>query len=130
MSSFRRRETFRGHQGGTQGPAKFKLSSLMFAVVRQERQLIQAFLQLRCRFRHRRAAGRLPTRLTPEGNGFFNQPGLGIMLCEQLGPRLHQIRGQLFEGSNNPGMELLPRTTQQSIVGSLLNKRMFEQVFG
>ena len=35
MSSFRRRETFRGHQGGTQGPAKFKLSSLTFAVVRQ-----------------------------------------------------------------------------------------------
>src|SRR5260370_28493234 len=57
MTGFRRRVTFESTQYSAQGAAKFELLSLTFGVVRQQRQLVQPFLQLRRRFRHRRASG-------------------------------------------------------------------------
>jgi len=67
------------------GTAKFELLSMVFRGIRQQRQLVQPFLQLRCRFRHRRAGGRPPAGLAPIDDRFFDEPGLGIMLGEQLG---------------------------------------------
>ena len=43
--------------------------SLPFRVVRQHRQLLQALVELRGRFRHRRAGGRSPTGLAPTATG-------------------------------------------------------------
>jgi hypothetical protein len=50
------------------------------------------------------------------------------MLREELGLSVHQLGGEVFKGGGNPGMELPPRTAQQSAVSSLLDKRVLEQV--
>jgi hypothetical protein len=72
MARLWRRDPFRGHQHRTKGTAKFEFLSLTFAVVWQQRELLQPLLQLRGRFRHRGAGGGSPTGLAPAGDGFFN----------------------------------------------------------
>jgi hypothetical protein len=89
MARFRRREASGGHQHRALGTAKFEFLSLTFGVVRQQRQLVQAPLKLRGGLRHRRAGGGPPTSLAPADDGFFNQPGLGVMLREKLGLVIH-----------------------------------------
>ena len=108
LAGFRRRGPLTASRR-TQGAAKFKLLLLTFAVVRQQRQLVQPLLKLRGRFRHRRAGGGPPTGLAPVGNGFFNEPGLGIMLREQFGLAVHQLGGMGFERFGDPRVQLLPR---------------------
>ena len=89
---FPARRTFDGVQDRAQGTAKFEFLSLAFGRVRQQRQLVQPLLKLRSRFRHRRAGGGPMTGLAPVGDGFFNEPSLGIMLREELGLAVHQLR--------------------------------------
>ena len=96
---FRGGEAFDGEQGGAQGTAKFELLSLSIGAVRQQRQLLQCFLQLRGGFRHRRAGGGPITGLAPVGDGFFNQPGLCVMLREKLGLAVHNLRQPGFKRS-------------------------------
>src|SRR6266446_5058060 len=67
-----------------QGNAKFEFLSLSFGVIRQQRQLVQPLLQLRGRFRYRRAGGGPLAGLAPAGDGFFDEPGLRVMLREEL----------------------------------------------
>jgi hypothetical protein len=86
-----------GAQGRAQGAAKFEFLKLPFAVVRQSRQLVQTWLELRSRFRHRRAGDRPSTGFTPEGDGFFHQLGLRIMPREELGLIVHQLGVMGFE---------------------------------
>ena len=50
------------------------------------------------------------------------------MLCEELGLSVDQLGGEVFEGGGNPGVELPPRTPQQSAVRGLLDKRVLKQV--
>src|SRR6202035_2042849 len=52
-----------------QSAPELELLSLPFRVVRQHRQLLQALVELRGRFRHRRAGGRSPTGLAPTDTG-------------------------------------------------------------
>ena len=130
MTRFRRRVAFDGSQDRAQGTAKFELLSLTFGVVRQQRQLVQPLLKLRGRFRHRRAGGGSPTGFAPAGDGFFDEPGLGVMLGEEFGLAVHQLGGMGFERFGDPGMELLSRAAQQSAVGGILDQRVLEQVFG
>ena len=109
LARFRRGEAFDGVQDRAQGTAKFELLSLAFGVVRQQRQLVQPLLKLRGRFRHRRAGGGPLTGLAPAGDGFFNEPGLGVMLREELGLGVHQLGGMGFERFGDLRVQLLPR---------------------
>src|SRR5215467_12699387 len=97
MARFRSTEAFDGDQHCTQGTAKFELLSLTFGVLWQQRQLIQSLLKLRGRFCHRRTGDGPPTGLTPISDGFFNEPGLGIMLREQLGLDFDDLGEMAFE---------------------------------
>ena len=108
MARFRRGEAFDGLQYRAQGAPKFELLSLALRGVRQQRQLVQRLLKLRGRFRHRRAGGGSPTGLAPIGDGFFDEPGLGIMLREELGLGVHQLGGMGFERFGDLRMQLLP----------------------
>ena len=112
MAGFRRGLAFDESQHRAQCTAKFELQSLPFGIIRQQRQLGHPPLELRRRLCHCRAGGGAMTRLAPEGDGFFNQPRLGIMVRKEFGLSVHQLGGKVFEGCGNPGMELLSRATQ------------------
>ena len=71
LARFRRRDAFDSVQHRAQGAQEFELLSLAFRAIRQQRQLVQPFLQLRGRFRHCRAGGGPPTGFAPTGDGFF-----------------------------------------------------------
>ena len=53
MAQVRRGRSLDSEQDHAGGSVKFKFLSLMFEIVRQQRQLVQRFLKLRNRFRHR-----------------------------------------------------------------------------
>src|SRR6266849_1009358 len=93
MARFRGRLAFDKSQRRAQGAAKFELLSLAFGVVREQRQLIQRLLKLRGSFRNRRTGGGPMTGLAPVGDGFFNEPSLGVMLGEEFGLAVHQLGG-------------------------------------
>ena len=76
VARFGRREAFGSSQRRAHGAIVFELTSLAFGGVWQQCQLIQSFLELRGRFRHRRAGGGSPTGPTPERDGSLNEPGL------------------------------------------------------
>src|SRR6516164_6417934 len=83
MAGLRRRESFNGMEHSAQGSAKVELLSLPFRGVGQQRQLVQPILQLGGRLRHSREGSGATTRLGPAGDGFLNEPGLGVMLSEE-----------------------------------------------
>jgi len=89
-----------------QATTKFEFLSLAIGVVWQQRQLIQPFLKLRGRLHHCKAGGGPLSRLTPIGDGFFNEPGLGVMLCEELGLAFCNLGGVGFERICDPHMQL------------------------
>ena len=97
MACFRRRVAFDDKQDRAQGTAKFELLSPAFGGIGHKRQLVQALLELRGRFWHRRAGGRAVTGPAPAGDGFFNEPSFRIMLREKFGLAVHQIGGMSFE---------------------------------
>ncbi len=125
---FRRRVAFDRLQHCAQGNPKFEFLSLAFVVVRQQRQLVQPLVELRGRFRQRRAGGGPPTGLTPEDDGFFCEPSLGIMLCEQLGLAVHDLGEMGFERFGDLRVQLLARAAQQTAVRRVLHQRMLETV--
>jgi len=83
LARLRRRSALDGNKDGTLRTAKSELLSLVFRGVRQQRQLVQSFLQLRCRFRHCRAGGRPPAGLAPIDDRFFDEPSLGINVARK-----------------------------------------------
>ena len=91
MARFRRRDAFDGLQHRAQGTQKLELLPLPFGVIRQQRQLVQPLLELRGRFRHRRAGGGPTTGLAPASDGFFNEPGLGVILREDFRLGIHHL---------------------------------------
>jgi hypothetical protein len=101
MARFRRCVAFNGIECRTQITAKFELLSLAFAIVRQQRQLVQPLLELRGRFGHGRTGGGAVTGLSPVGDGFFDEPGFGVMLREELGLSVRHLRGISFERFGN-----------------------------
>jgi uncharacterized membrane protein YhfC len=56
------------------------------------------------------------TGLAPVGDGFFDEPGLGVMLREELGLSVHQLGGIGFERFSDLRVQLLPSTAQQAAV--------------
>jgi hypothetical protein len=50
------------------------------------------------------------------------------MLREEFGLALHRFGGMGCECIGDPGMELLPRTAQQSAVSGVLHQRVLEQI--
>jgi hypothetical protein len=58
--------------------------------------------------RHRRAGDGPPTGLAPASDRFFNEPGFGIMLREEFGLVLHNLRGMSFERFGDLRVQLLP----------------------
>jgi len=85
-------------------------------------------VNLRNRFRHNRAGGGPPSGLAPKDNGFFNEPGFRIMLCEELGLGVHQLGGKGLEGVGDLRMQLLPRSAQQAAVSCVLHQRVLEAI--
>jgi hypothetical protein len=81
---------------------------------------------LRRRFRHRRAGGPL-TGLAPAGNGFFNEPSLGIMLREELGLVFDHLGEMGFERCSDLRVQLLPGTAQQAAMRCVLHQRVLER---
>ena len=92
MAGFRRGEAFDGAQHHAQGTANFEFLSLAFEILRQQRQLVQPLLELRGRLYQGRAGGGTMTGLAPVGDRFFHEPGLGVMLREDLGLTVHVLR--------------------------------------
>ncbi len=97
-----------------QGNAKFEFLSLSFGVIRQQRQLVQPLLQLRGRFRYRRAGGGPLAGLAPAGDGFFDEPGLRVMLREELRLAVNKLGEMGFERFGDLRMQLLARAAQQA----------------
>ncbi len=128
LARFRRRVAFDGSQHRAQGAVKFELLSLTFGVVRQQRQLIQSLLKLRGRFRHRRAGDGPLAGLSPISDGFFNEPGLGVMLREELRLSVHQLGGMSFECLGDLRVQLLASAAQQAAVCRVLHQRVLEAI--
>jgi hypothetical protein len=128
LARFRRRVAFGRLQDRAQRTDKFKLLSLAFRGVWHQLQLVQPLLQLRGRFRHRRAGGGAVTGLAPVLDGFFSEPSFGVMLREKFGLALRQFREMGFKRFGNLRMQLLPGTSQQAAVRRVLNQRVLEGV--
>jgi hypothetical protein len=111
-----------------QRTAKFEPLSLAFSVVWQQRQLVQPFLELRGSFCHRRAGGGFVAGLAPIDDGFFDEPGLGVMLREELGLAVHPLWRLGFERFGDPRVQLLTRPAQQAAMRRVLHQRVLEAV--
>jgi hypothetical protein len=85
-------------------------------------------LQLCRRFRHRRAGDGPSPGLTPEGDGFLNQPGFHKMLREELGLALHQLGGMGCERFGDLCVQLPARAAQQAAVRRVLHQCVLEAV--
>jgi len=78
-----------------------------------------------CRgFRHRRAAGGPSTGGTPAGDGFFDKPGLLVMLREELGLVIHELGRMGFECRRDPRVQLLSSAAQQAAVSRILDQHV------
>ena len=121
MARFRRRVPFHDHQGRAQAAQEFELLSPSFVGMGPQRQLVQPPLKLRGRFRHSRAGGGSPPGLAPEGDGFFGEPGLGVMLREEFGLGLHHFGGMGCERVGNLRVQLLPSAAQQAAMRRVLH---------
>ena len=112
MTGFRRRRPFDGMQRRAQGAAIFQFPSLAFTAGRQQGQLVERLLKLCGGFRHRRASGGAITGLGPVGDGFFGQPGVGVMLREKLGLAFRQLGQERFQRCGDLGVQLLAGAAQ------------------
>jgi hypothetical protein len=83
---------------------------------------------LRGRFRHRRPGSGSLTGLAPVDDGFFDEPGLGVMLREELGLAVHQLGGMGFERIGDLRVELLTSAAQQAPVRRVLHQRVLEGI--
>jgi hypothetical protein len=108
MARFRRSVAFDDKQDRALRTSKLKLLSLSLEAVGQQSQLIQCLLQLRGRFRHRRAGRGPATGFAPICDGFFSQPSLFVMLRESLRLSVHQLWRMGFERFRDLGVQLLP----------------------
>ena len=68
------------------------------------------------------------TGLAPIHNRFFDQPGLGVMLREELGLAFYDLWGMGFERFGDLRMQLLPGIAQQAAVRRVLHQRVLEAV--
>ena len=68
------------------------------------------------------------TCLAPAGDGFFDEPGLGVMLREELGLAVHQLGRMGFERFGDLHVQLLPGTTQQAAMRHVLHQRVLEAI--
>ena len=66
--------------------------------------------------------------LAPADDGFFNEPGLGVMLCEMFGLAVHQLGGTGLERFGDLLVQLLPSAAQQAAVSRVLHQRVFEGI--
>jgi type II secretory ATPase GspE/PulE/Tfp pilus assembly ATPase PilB-like protein len=66
--------------------------------------------------------------LSPAGDRFFDEPGFGVMLCEELGLAVHQLRGTGFERLGDLRVQLLPGAAQQAVVSRVLHQRVLEAI--
>jgi hypothetical protein len=128
MTRFRRREAFEVSQHRAQGTEKLELLSPTCGGVRQQRELFQPLFKLRGRFRPRRTGGGLPTGPAPKGDGFFDEPSLGVMLREELGLALHHLGGMGFERFGDLRVQLLPGIAQQPAVRRVLHQCVLETI--
>src|SRR6516164_11210486 len=128
MPRFRRGVAFYGLQDRALGTPKFELLSLPCGVIRQQRQLVQPSVKLCSRFRHRRSGDGSMTCLAPIRDRFFNEPGLGVMLCKELGLGVEQLRKMSSERIGDLRMQLLTDTAQQAGMRRVLNQRVLEAV--
>jgi hypothetical protein len=56
------------------------------------------------------------------------QPGLGVMVGQKLGLRLHRLRKMLLDRGRDAGVQALSLRAYEGRVGGVLHERMFEAV--
>src|SRR5215831_19363611 len=71
---------------------------------------------------------RAPSRFQAIGNGIIDEPRLPIMMGEKFGLGLDGLGHQLGDRSSNTAMELPTRRAQEACIGSILHKRMLEDI--
>src|SRR6516164_11527152 len=120
------RVAFNGLQHDAQRTPKLELLAVTCEVVRQQRQLIQPLLELRCRLRHCRTCDGSPSGFAPIENGFFNGPGFGVMAREELRLAVDQFGGMGLEWLGDPSVQLLSGSAQQAVISCVLDKRVLE----
>src|ERR1700740_3624983 len=79
-------------------------------------------------FRHSRAGGRPMPGLSPKCGGFFDEPGLCVMLRKELGLSDHQLGEMSFERLCDLCVQSLASATQKAAVGRVLHQRVLEAV--
>ena len=68
------------------------------------------------------------TGFTPVSSGFFNEPGFGIMLREELGLAVHQLGEMGFERFGDLRVQVLPRAPQKAAVSRILHQRVLKGI--
>lgn len=68
------------------------------------------------------------TGLAPVGDRFFDEPGFGVMLGEELELAVDQLGGMGFERFGDLRVQLLASAAQQAAVRRLLHQRVLEGV--
>src|SRR5215472_14683293 len=68
------------------------------------------------------------TGLAPARDRFFNEPGLGIMLREELGLAVNQLGRMGFKRLGDPRVQLLAGIAQQTAVSRILHQYVLEGV--
>jgi len=68
------------------------------------------------------------TGLSPARHGFFDEPGLGIMLCEEFGLAIHQLGEVGLERFGDLRVQLQPSIAQQAAMRRVLHQRVLEAV--
>src|SRR3984885_15970021 len=112
----KRRVAFDVHQSVRKRYLKLDLLATPRRRAGQGRDLLEGPGELGRGFGERRACLRLPTRLSPEGRGLLDQPGLGAVTRQVLRLALDNLGELAFEGFGDAGVKRAARLTQQRAI--------------
>jgi hypothetical protein len=96
--------------------------------VGQGGEYLQPFREVRDRFQIGRALNGALPRLLPVGESLRCEPGLGIVMGQQLGLRLAALRKMRLQHLGNALVVLLAGTPQQRLIGRVLDQGMLEEI--
>jgi hypothetical protein len=112
----------------TQGRLQFQFLPAMLWAIGQARQDVERCCQMGHCLCHCRALDCLLPSLLPVADSFLDEARQGAMVRHQLRSSLDVLCETLLEGLHNPAMKLLASAPQQTLVSSILNQSMLEDI--
>ena len=130
LADLRRGEAARRDQGGAQRGLQAELGAAAMRARRKALQQGQRLAEVRDRLLGRAARHREVARLAPELDRLLVEPGLCVVIGDQLGIGLHDLGKIGGQRARDAAVDLLAARPQQRVVGGLLHQGVLEGVGG